>query len=349
MKVKIGPKTVGNGEPCFIIAEAGVNHNGSIKRAKKLIDAAKWAGADAVKFQIFKAEDVATPGAEKAEYQKTCADQEESQYDMIKKLELGEEEFCDLAQYAKDNSILFLSTPFSPRSANLLEEIDVPAYKIASGEITNIPLLEHIARKSKPIILSTGMSTMEEIGEALEAIKQAGGVKIVLLHCITSYPARTNDVNLRAMETLRQAFEIPVGFSDHTLGLNVSIAAAALDACIIEKHFTLNRNLQGPDHRASLEPAELKELIKGIREVDIAKGSGIKLPTAEEEKIKHLVRRSIVAAIDIPAGSTITEDMLDLKRPGTGIEPKHLKLIVGKKAIKEIHRNCLLAWDHIKE
>lgn len=348
-RIEIDRRTVGEGESCFIIAEAGVNHNGSVDCAKKLIDTAKWAGADAVKFQIFKAEDIVIPQAEKAEYQKNTTCQDESQFDMIKKLELSEEEFRYLASYAKEKDILFLSTPFSCKSVNLLEEMDISAYKIASGEITNFPLLEYIAGKGKPIILSTGMSTLEEIGEALKVINEAGEQRVVLLHCVTSYPARIEEINLKAIETLRKAFNLPVGLSDHTLGKTSSIAAVAMDACMIEKHFTLCRNLPGPDHKASLEPAELKELAEAVRDVEKAMGSGIKLPTLEEEKIKLIARRSIVAATEIPKGSRITRDMLDIKRPGTGITPKDLMAIVGKKAKDGILKDSLITWEIIAD
>ena len=348
-QIEIDGKAVGKGKSCFIIAEAGVNHGGNIDCAKKLIDTAKWAGADAVKFQIFKAEDVVIPQAEKAEYQKNTTCQDESQFDMIKKLELSEGEFRYLASYAKEKNILFLSTPFSYKSVDLLEEMGTSAYKIASGEITNFPLLEYIARKSKPIILSTGMSTQEEIGEALKAINEAGEKRIVLLHCVTSYPARIEEINLKAIETLRKAFNLPVGLSDHTLGKTSSIAAVAMGACMIEKHFTLCRNLPGPDHKASLEPAELKELAEAVRDVEKAMGSGIKLPTLEEEKIKLIARRSIVAATEIPKGSRITRDMLDIKRPGTGIAPKDLMAIVGKKAKDGIPKDSLITWEIIAD
>jgi len=348
-RIELDGRTVGEGKSCFIIAEAGVNHNGNIDCAKKLIDTAKWAGADAVKFQIFKAEDIVIPLAEKAEYQKNTTGQDESQFDMIKKLELREDEFRHLASYAKRKDILFLSTPFSFKSVNQLEEIGISAYKIASGEITNIPLLEHIARNGKPIILSTGMSTLEEIGEALKAINDTGEKRVVLLHCVTSYPARIEEINLRAIETLREAFKLPVGLSDHTLGITSSIAAVVMGACMIEKHFTLCRTLPGPDHKASLEPAELKELAEAVRDVEKAMGSGIKQPTLEEEKIKLIARKSIVAATEIPIGSTITRDMLDIKRPGTGIAPKNLMAIVGKKAKHGILKDSLITWDVIAD
>ena len=266
MKLKIGDKLIGEEEPCFIIAEAGVNHNGSVELAKKLIDAAKDAGADAVKFQTFKAESVVVKDAQKAEYQKETTG-EGSQYEMIKKLELTEEDFRELADYAKEKDIMFLSSPFDKESVDLLNELDVPAFKVGSGEITNLPLLRYIAKKEKPIILSTGMSTLGEIEEALDVIRSEGVEDIILLHCVSNYPARIEDVNLRALGTLKQAFKLPVGFSDHTLGITAPIAAVALGACVIEKHFTLDRNLPGPDHKASLEPEELKEMAKAIREV----------------------------------------------------------------------------------
>lgn len=348
-QIEIDGKVVGKGKSCFIIAEAGVNHGGSIDCAKKLIDTAKWAGADAVKFQIFMAEDIVIPQAEKAEYQKNTTCQDESQFDMIKKLELNEEEFRYLASYAKEKNILFLSTPFSFKSVDLLEELGISAYKVASGEITNFPLLEYIARKSKPIILSTGMSTQEEVGEALKAMNDMGEKRVVLLHCVTSYPARIEEINLRAIETLRKAFNLPVGLSDHTLGKTSSIAAVAMGACMIEKHFTLCRNLPGPDHKASLEPVELKELVEAVRDVEKAMGSGIKLPTLEEEKIKLIARRSIVAATEIPKGSRINRDMLDIKRPGTGIAPKDLMAIVGKKAKDGIPKDSLITWEIIAD
>jgi len=346
MKLKIGDKLIGEEEPCFIIAEAGVNHNGSVELAKKLIDAAKDAGADAVKFQTFKAENVVVKDAQKAEYQKETTG-EGSQYEMIKKLELTEEGFRELADYAEKKDIMFLSSPFDKESVDLLYELDVPAFKVGSGEITNFPLLRYIAKKRKPIILSTGMSTLGEIEEALDVIRSEGVEDIILLHCVSNYPARIEDVNLRAIETLKQAFKLPVGFSDHTLGIIVPIAAVALGACVIEKHFTLDRNLPGPDHRASLEPDELKEMVKAIREVEKALGNGIKKPTKEEEKIKKVARKSIVAKVDISKGAIITEDMLDVKRPGTGIEPKYLKFIIGRKAKEDIKKDDVIRFEMI--
>ena len=346
MKVEIGNKLIGEEAPCFIIAEAGVNHNGSVELAKELIDAAKDAGADAVKFQTFKAEKVVTQKAEKAEYQKTA--KEESQYDMIKKLELSEYDFMELADYAKKKGIIFLSSPFDKESADLLDEMNVPAYKIASGEITNFPLLKHIAKKKKPIILSTGMATLGEVEEALNVIRSEGVADVMLLHCVSNYPAKMEDVNLRIMGTLKQAFKIPVGFSDHTLGITVPIAAVALGACVIEKHFTLDRNLPGPDHKASLESDDLKEMVKAIRDLERALGDGVKKPTKDEEEIKKVARRSIVAKVDIPEGTFITENMLDIKRPGIGIEPKYFDPVIGMRAKKDIKKSDIVTWKMIE-
>jgi len=346
-KIRIGDRLIGEEEPCFIIAEAGVNHNGNINLAKKLIEVSKDAGVDAVKFQTFKAESVVVKNAKKAEYQKETTDARESQYDMIKKLELTEEDFKELADYAKEKDILFLSSPFDKESVDLLDGVNVPVFKIASGEITNFPLLKHIAEKGKPIILSTGMATLGEIEDALRVIREVGVDDVVLLHCVTSYPAKMEDVNLMVLGTLKYAFKLPVGFSDHTHGITVPIAAVSLGAVVIEKHFTLDKNLPGPDHKASLEPDELKEMVMAIRYVEKALGDGIKLPTKEEEEIKKVARRSVVAKVDIPEGAIITEDMLDVKRPGTGIAPKYFDLVVGRKAKENIKKDEIIAMRMI--
>lgn len=343
MKVKIGGVTVGDGEPCFIIAEAGVNHNGDIRMAKKLVEAAAEAGADAVKFQTFQADRLVTPYTEKAEYQKVK--EEELQYEMLKNLELKKDDFKDLARYAEKKSIMFLSSPFDRESVDLLAEIGVPAFKIASGEITNFPLLEYVAGKGKPLILSTGMATLGEIEEALTVVKRD---KVILLHCVTSYPASIEEVNLRVMKTLSHAFGVPVGFSDHTIGITASLAAVALGACVVEKHFTLDRALPGPDHKASLEPDELKRMIASIRDVEKGLGDGIRRVTLREEEIKRVARKSIVAAVDIPEGTVLSEDMLDTKRPGTGIEPKHLRLVVGRKAARPIKSGELITFETLR-
>lgn len=341
MKVKIGTRFVGDGEPCFIIAEAGVNHNGSIERARRLVDTARQAQADAVKFQTFNPEELMTAHAEKAEYQKRNAPGE-SQYEMLKKLQLKKDDFLELASYAERRGITFLSTPFDRESVDLLYNV-VPAFKIASGEINNFPLLRHVKSKGKPVILSTGMATLAEVEAALDIFRR----DTVLLHCVTDYPAPMEAVNLRAITTLRHAFRVPVGFSDHTLGMTASVAAVALGACIIEKHFTLDRTLPGPDHSASLEPDELREMVRAIRDVEKALGTGIKRPTPEEERIKKVVRKSVVAVTDIPEGTRITPEMVGIKRPGTGIEPRYLELVIGRKAQNHIKAGQVITFEDI--
>jgi len=325
-----------------------VNHNGRLEMARQLVDVAVQAGADTVKFQTFKTENFMTRNAEKAEYQKETTGAEESQYEMIKKLELSEEDFKDLFAYAQEKGITFLSSAFDKGSVDLLETLGVPAFKIPSGEITNFPLLRYIARKKKPIILSTGMSTLSEIEEALEVLQKEGAKEIILLHCITNYPAKIEDMNLRVMETLRNAFKLPVGLSDHTLGITIPIAAVALGACVIEKHFTLDKNLPGPDHRASLDPDELRQMVRAIRDVERAKGDGVRKPTKEEEENKKVVRRSIVAKVDIPERAIVTKEMLDIKRPGIGIEPRYIEEIVGATAKVDIKRNDSITWSKIE-
>jgi N-acetylneuraminate synthase/N,N'-diacetyllegionaminate synthase len=345
-QIKIGNKKLGDGFPAFIIAEAGVNHNGSVEIAKKLVDVAKEVGADAVKFQTFKTEKVVTKEAKKAEYQIKNSG-EESQYDMIKNLELSDKEFRELAKYALNKELIFLSSPFDKESVDLLDEIGVPAFKIASGEITNFPLIKYIAKKQKPVILSTGMSTLGEVEDALNLIEKYND-NIILMHCLTSYPAKKEDANLNVIKTLEYTFKRPVGFSDHTLGIEMPVAAVALGSCVIEKHFTLDKNLQGPDHKASLETHEFAEMVKSIRNVEKGFGNGIKRPTKDEIKIKKLVRKSIVAKEDISGGSILTKNMLDIKRPGTGIEPKYLNKIIGKKLIEDIKKDALIKWNQLK-
>jgi len=347
-KVDIANRVIGEGESCFIIAEAGVNHNGDVNLARKLIDVAKDAGADAVKFQTFKAEEVVTRRAEKARYQKKITGAQESQYDMLRKLELSEEEHLALKSYTEKKRIVFLSTPYDKRSVEFLSQLGVAAFKVSSADITNHPLLYHIAEKYLPIILSTGMSTLGEIEEALEAIVSRGNNQVILLHCNFNYPARMEDVNLRAMITLKQAFGFPVGYSDHTMGIEVPLAAVALGAVVIEKHLTLDRQLPGPDHLASLEPAELGEMVAKIRNIEQALGSPIKRPSGGEVQNRESCRRSIVAADDIPQGAVITGGMLAAKRPGTGIPPKYIEALVGLKATCNIQKDDLITWDKVR-
>ncbi|WP_338834405.1 N,N'-diacetyllegionaminic acid synthase [Moorella humiferrea] len=332
----------------FIIAEAGVNHNGDLQLAKKLVDAAVEAGADAVKFQTFKAEEVVTPNAERAQYQKdNMPGKDESQLEMIKQLELSYAQFRELYAYCRQKGIIFLSSPFDQESIDFLAELGVPYFKIPSGEITNYPFLRRIAGKKRPVILSTGMATLGEVEGGLRVLREAGASNITLLHCTTSYPAPPEEVNLRAMLTMKHAFALPVGYSDHTEGIAVPIAAAALGAEVIEKHLTVDRNLPGPDHRASLEPGEFKEMVVAIRQVEKSLGDGIKRPAPGELAIMPAARRSLVAARDIAAGEIITESCLTAKRPGTGIPPNFWDVVVGRQARRDIAAGSILSWDMI--
>ena len=324
-------------EKTFIIAEAGVNHNGSLELAKKLVDVAAEAGADAVKFQTFKAEAVVSHFAPKAEYQKQSTDANESQLEMIKKLELSYEDFEELFRYCKNRGIIFMSTPFDIESAGFLKDLGVEIFKIPSGEITNYLLLKEIGSYGKEVILSTGMADLGEIEDALEVLTTAGTPKekITVLHCNTEYPTPYEDVNLRAMLTIKEAFKVKVGYSDHTLGIEIPVAAVALGACVIEKHFTLDKNLPGPDHRASLEPEELKAMVRAIRNVEKALGSGIKKPSPSELKDLPIARKSIVARRAIKKGEIFTEENLTVKRPGTGISPMRWNEVLGRKAPRD--------------
>jgi N-acetylneuraminate synthase/N,N'-diacetyllegionaminate synthase len=333
---------------CLIIAEAGVNHNGSLELAKKLIDAAAEAGADAVKFQTFKSEDLVSINAPKAKYQKLTTDATESQFEMIKKLELPIQDHKELVAYAKKKKIMFLSTPFDEGSVDLLIELGVPIIKIGSGEITNHPFLRYISGKGLPVILSTGMSTLEEVAEAVSVIRKTGCKDLTLLHCTSNYPARVEDCNLLAMKTMADEFNLPVGYSDHTAGIVVPIAAAALGSCVIEKHFTLDKKLVGPDHKASLEPDELEEMVKSIRKVESALGSPVKAPVDAEFEVRNIARRSIFAKVDIPKGSIIMENMLTFKRPGIGLPPKNAKLLIGKTAKRIIYKDEMIKIEYFK-
>jgi N,N'-diacetyllegionaminate synthase len=319
----------------FIIAEAGVNHNGSLEMAFQLIDAAVAAGADAVKFQTFKAEKVIAVNAPKAVYQKDTTGSEESQLEMVKKLERDETAHSRLYRYCQHKGIQFLSTPFDLESIDLLNRLGLEIFKIPSGEITNLPYLRKVAALKKRLILSTGMASLGEIKDALEVLTESGTPlgNITVLHCNTEYPTPFEDVNLRAMQTIRDAFPgITVGYSDHTIGIEVPIAAVAMGASVIEKHFTLDRNLPGPDHRASLEPPELSAMISGIRNIEKALGTGIKRPSPSELKNKPVARKSIVAALPIKKGETFTDRNITVKRPGTGITPMRWDEMIGRKA-----------------
>lgn len=326
----------------YVIAEAGDNHNGSFELALKLVDAAKAAGADCVKFQTFRTEEVISTRAEKAEYQKASTGTDESQYEMVKKLELSFDQFRQIKAYCDTVGIRFLSTPFDIPSVRFLREMDMPFWKIPSGEITNLPYLLEIARTKKPVVMSTGMCEMEEIQAALDVLRENGTPKITLLHCNTEYPTPFGDANLRAMASIRERFGVEVGYSDHTLGIEASIAAAALGASIIEKHFTLDKTMEGPDHQASLEPSELKALVAGIRHVEAALGDGVKRPSPSERKNIEIARKSIVARQAIRRGEPLTEENLAVKRPGSGVSPMQWFEVLGTHAVRDFQADELI-------
>lgn len=328
----------------FIIAEAGVNHNGSIDLAKKLIDVASEAGVDAVKFQTFKTENLVSKNAQKAEYQKETTSREESQFDMIKKLELDINTHKELISYCKEKDIMFLSTPFDHDSIDLLNNLGLEIFKIPSGEITNLPYLRYIGKLNKKVVLSTGMADMGEIEDALDVLIEAGTKKenITILHANTMYPTPMEDVNLKAMENIGNTFDCEYGYSDHTLGIEVDIAAVAMGAKVIEKHFTLDCTMEGPDHKASLEPDELKAMVKAIRNIELALGSSIKKPSTSEKPNKEVVRKSIVAKNDIKMGEVLSEENLAVKRPSGGINPMRWDEMIGTTAKKDYKTDELI-------
>jgi N,N'-diacetyllegionaminate synthase len=326
----------------YIIAEAGVNHNGSLELAKKLVDKAKDAGADCIKFQTFIAKNIASKNAKKAEYQLESTDSEESQLDMLRKLELSFAEFVELYDYCINNSIEFLSTGFDFDSIDFLHSLGMAKWKIPSGDITNLPYLIKIGKLNKPVILSTGMSTIEDIRDAVKALSENGSGEITILHCTTEYPTPFEDVNLAAMETIKNEFGLPIGYSDHTRGIEIPVAAVALGATIIEKHFTLDRSMEGPDHKASLEPDELKAMVSSIRHVEKAIGNSTKQPVKSEEKNMMIARKSIITSSSIKKGELFTEDNLTVKRPGNGISPMKWFEIIGKTATRDFEVDELI-------
>jgi N,N'-diacetyllegionaminate synthase len=334
----------------MIIAEAGVNHNGSLKLAKKLIDVAKKAGADYVKFQTFKAKNIASKNAGKAAYQKKTTGKGGSQQAMLQKLELNESDHQKLISYCKKKSIKFLSTPFDLDSIFLLKKMGIKIGKIPSGEITNLPYLQQMAVAFEELILSTGMSNLEEVEQALNILIKAGAKKekITVLHCTTEYPTPMNDVNLNAMVTMKKKLGVQTGYSDHTRGIEVAVAAVALGAIIIEKHFTLDRNMRGPDHKASLEPNELKEMVTAIRNIERALGNGIKKPSLSEQRNIKVARKSLIAAKNMEVGHLIQKKDIDIKRPGNGISPMMIDEIMGKKLVKAIREDELLTPEHFQ-
>jgi N,N'-diacetyllegionaminate synthase len=338
-----------NDDKSVIIAEAGINHDGDLAKAKKMIECAAEAGADYVKFQSFKAEKLVTPTALTSTYIDKGSHKGESFKDLLQRLEISIDEHHELAEHCKNNHIKFLSTAFDNQSFDLLFKIGIDVVKVASGDLTNLPFLKNVASSGLPVILSTGMATLGEIEEALAAITGEGNRKIALLHCISWYPAAIETTNLRFMETLKSAFGFPVGYSDHTLGINMTIAARALGACVLEKHFTLDSNEFGPDHHASIEPDELCQLVKGIREVELGLGSTVRSFCEKEIGQRKVHRRSIVVASPIQKGEVFSEDNLTIMRPGIGIKPKHLDVVLGKEATRDLEPHTLLDWGDIHQ
>lgn len=331
----------------YIIAEAGINHNGNLELAKRLVDMAKECGADAVKFQTFKAEESTSDLAQKAEYQKQNEPTEESQLEMLRKLELPFESFKVLKAYCEEKGIDFISTPDGTESLACLTELDVPLIKVGSTEVTNHFFLEEIARTGKPIILSTGMSTLGEVEKALQVIWKSGNDQVTLMHCTTDYPTRLEEVNLRAMLTLKDAFKVPVGYSDHTEGFEAAVAAVTMGAVCIEKHITLDRSLPGPDQPASMPPEEFECYVRYIRNTECLLGDGRKRPTAHEQTIMSQVRRSILAARDLAEGTVLTPDMLCFKRPGDGIWPEYVSVLIGRRLKRDIQKEEMIHWEDI--
>lgn len=337
--IKIGDKEIGDKKPTFIIAEAGINHNGDMKLAKELIDVAKDANADAVKFQTHLAEKEMLKGEITADYIG------EPVYDLIKRMEMSKEQHLELMDYCDKKGILFLSTGYCREAIDILDELGMPLFKVGSGEVTNLPLIEYIANKKKPLIVSTGMTAIEELRPSVEIIKKLND-KLILLQCTSTYPTRYEDVFLKGIEELRKEFKVPVGFSDHSEGIFTSLAAVALGACVIEKHITINKNLPGPDHKASIEPHELKELVKGIRAIEDALKNS-KHVIEDEKGVQRFARESVVSVVGIPEETILTKEMINVKRPGIGIPARNFNDIVGKKTKKAIEKSSLIKWDDL--
>lgn len=345
----IGSRRLGPGHPCFIIAEAGVNHDGDFEKAKKLVDLAVAAKADAVKFQTFSGDKLASKDAPLATYHKKGAvSEQETLKELLKRLELSFEQQRELFTYARQKGIMVFSTPFDEESADFLEEVDVPAFKIASFSLTNYPLLQHIARKNKPIIMSTGLHTIGEIEAAARIIYEAGNPQLALLQCTAHYPIAVEDVHLKVMETLRSAFQLPVGYSDHTTGITITLAAAALGANIVEKHFTFDPASFGVDHDASISPSELQALVQGVRDIEAALGKSVKIIPEIEREIQRVHRPSLVSRVDISVGVVITPEMLAIKKPGTGIHPRDWPWVVGRRAKIAIEADRLILPGHLE-
>ncbi|MDP2652776.1 MAG: N-acetylneuraminate synthase [Candidatus Omnitrophota bacterium] len=344
--VKIADRRIASDQPVFIIAEAGVNHNGDLGLAKKLVDAAKKAGADAVKFQTFKAENLNTRKAPKSTYHVETTGKAGSWFDLLKSQELDRTQHEAIIRHCRKAGILFLSTPYDEESADLLDDLDVPAFKVASTDANNIPFLKYLASKKRPVLLSTAMCTMEEVGASVRAVAKAGCRELVLFHCTANYPTAPENVNLRAMKDLEK-FGVPVGYSDHTMATVTAAVAVALGARAYEKHLTLDKNLPGPDHRASATPEEFGEIVRTIRGAEKVLGDGRKRPLACESENRKKLRKSVVALSDLPAGSFLTRATIGVKRPGTGLEPKHFEALLGKKIKKPLKQDDLITWQNL--
>ena len=345
MEIKISNRTIGSGHPTFFIAEAGVNHNGSLEMAKQLIDIAADAGADAVKFQTFKTENIITPSAPKSTYhiQTTGSDKEQTWFELLKSQELSREMHLELIEYCERSKIIFLSTPYDKESVDLLDELDVPAYKVASTDTNNLPLLKYIASKGRPTILSSAMSTMEDVKAAVQCLKDEGLKEVAMLQCTGNYPSELEDSNLNVISTYLEELDCVIGYSDHTVEMINPVAATAMGARIYEKHFTIDKTLPGPDHRMALDPQELTATIQAIRNTERALGRTDKVVLDVEKENRLKLRKSIVASTSIPKNTVITSAMLAIKRPGSGMEPKLIDEVVGKKAIKDIVKNELIS------
>ena len=348
-EISINGKKIGKNTPIFLIAEAGVNHNGDLTLAKKMIDIAAKADVDAVKFQTFKTEKLMLKSTPKVSYQKKATNNKENFFEMIKKYEFTFEQFREIKDYCLNKELIFLSTPFDEDSVNFLENLEISAYKIGSGDLNNFPLLKLICSKKKPILLSTGMANLDEVRDSIEYIKKNGIKEIVVFQCTTNYPAASEEINLNVLDTYKKEFpDILIGFSDHSLGFEASIGAAAKGVKVIEKHFTIDKNLDGPDHKASLNPEELKAWVKSIRILEKSLGSSQKGPSKAELDIAKIARKSIVTIKDVKEGDILSEKNIGVKRPGHGISPVKFEIIIGKKVNKDIPKDSLIFWEDIE-
>lgn len=342
--ILVGQRVIGPGSNVFVVAEIGINHDGSVSQAERLIDAAAEAGADAVKFQSYRVDRLLIPSRDRYAQQ---VDGTESAYHMLRRCELSWDDQERLKKHADGRGVLFLSTPFDEESADFLDSIGVPVFKIASADITHVPLLRHVASKGKPVLLSTGMSFLSEVADAIHNLRSGGAKEILLMHCVSAYPASPQHMNLRALQTLQSYFELSVGLSDHSEGILMPLVAVSLGAVVIEKHFTLDKSAPGPDHKASMDPSDLKLLIKCLRDVEASLGDGRKRPSDVEEESRLFGRRSIVAAVDIRAHETIAQWMLTFKRPGSGLEPRHWEKVIGMTARRNIGKDTILQWEDL--